>query len=123
MTFAIGMVLAAAVLPYLCTAAAKFGGPGYDNVDPRAFLSKLTGWRARADAAQRNGFEAFPVFAAAVLAAQYARAPQSRVDLLAGAFVLVRVVYSVVYVAGVAWLRSVLFGLGFLCVVLLFLSA
>ena len=120
MTFAIWMILAAAVLPYLCTAAAKFGGSGYDNAAPRAFLSHLTGWRARADAAQRNAFEAFPPFAAAVLAAQFAHAPQGRVDTLAAAFVGIRVAYSLAYVAGIPWLRTLLFGLGFLMVVLLF---
>ena len=115
-------ILAAAVLPYFCTTAAKFGGRGYDNARPRASLAALTGWRARADGAQRNGFEAFPPFAAAVLVAQYARAPQGQVDLLAAAFVAIRVLYSLVYVAGVGWLRTVLFGLGFACVVLLFFA-
>ena len=113
-------ILAAALLPYFCTTAAKFGGRGYDNANPRAFLFSLTGWRARADGAQRNGFEAFPPFAAAVLAAQYAHAPQGRVDLLAAAFVALRVLYSILYVAGVAWLRSIVWALGLLCVVLLF---
>lgn len=123
MTLAIAMVLATAVLPYICTAAAKFGGPGYDNADPRAFLSGLTGWRARADAAQRNAFEAFPAFAAAVLAAQYAHAPQGRIDLLACTFVAARVLHAITYVAGIAWLRSVAWAVGFTCVVMLFLSA
>lgn len=120
MTFAVWAILAAALLPYLCTTAAKFGGRGYDNANPRAFLSSLTGWRARADGAQRNGFEAFPPFAAAVLAAQYAHAPQGRVDLLAAAFIVLRVLYSILYIAGVAWLRSIVWALGLLCVVLLF---
>lgn len=123
MTVGTAMVLAAAVLPYLCTAGAKFGGRGYDNADPRGFLSRLTGWRARADGAQRNGFEAFAPFAAAVLLAQQAGAPQGRTDALAVAFVVVRVLYVAVYIAGVAWLRTLMFGLGFLCVILLFVSA
>ena len=120
MTFAMSMILVAAVLPYLCTAAAKFGGGGYDNANPRASLAKLTGWRARADAAQRNGFEAFAPFAAAVLVAQFAHAPQGRVDTLAAAFIGLRVLYILAYVAGIAWLRTAMFGLGFLMVVLLF---
>ena len=120
MTFAAWTILAAAVLPYLCTSAAKFGGPGYDNGNPRAFLAGLAGWRARADAAQRNGFEAFPIFAAAVLVAQQAHAPQGRVDGLAAAFIALRVAYSRAYVAGFASGRSIVWALGFACVGLLF---
>lgn len=120
MTFAMWMILVAAVLPYLCTSIAKFGGRGYDNAEPRASLARLTGWRARADGAQRNGFEAFPIFAAAVLVAQAAHAPQGRTDLLAAAFIAVRVLYILAYISGVAWLRTALFGLGFLVIVLLF---
>ena len=120
MTSATWMILVAAVLAYLCAGAAKYGGKGYDNAAPRASLAQLSGWRARADGAQRNGFEAFPPFAAAVLVAQFAHAPQGRVDLLAAAFIVIRVLYSLVYVSGVAWLRSMLWALGLLMVVLLF---
>ena len=120
MTFAAWCILMAALLPYLCASAAKFGGPGYDNAEPRAFLATLSGWRARADAAQRNGFEAFPPFAAGVLVAQLAHAPQGRVDLLALGFIAARVLYSLAYIAGIAWVRTLLFGVGILCVVLLF---
>lgn len=120
MTSATWMILVAAVLPYLCAGAAKYGGKGYDNAAPRASLAQLSGWRARADGAQRNGFEAFPPFAAAVLVAQFAHAPQGWVDLLAAAFIVIRVLYSLVYVSGVAWLRSMLWALGLLMVVLLF---
>lgn len=120
MTVAMWMILVAAILPYLCTGAAKFGGSGYDNAEPRASLARLAGWRARADGAQRNGFEAFPPFAAAVLVAQFAHAPQGRVDLLAMAFIVIRVLYILLYISGVAWLRSVVWGFGLLIVMLLF---
>ena len=48
----------------LCCAPASPGRPqGYDNHNPRAWLAQVTGFRARANAAQTNSFEAFPFFA------------------------------------------------------------
>ena len=40
---------------------------------------------------QLNGFEAFPLFAAAVIVAQILQAPQARIDILALVFVAARV--------------------------------
>lgn len=120
MTFALWTLLATGVLPYLCAGLAKFGGRGYDNASPRSSLDQLTGWRRRADWAQRNHFEAFPLFAAAVLAAHWTHAPQGRVDLLAGCFLAARVAYTVAYIADWPTLRSVVWAAGFVCVILLF---
>src|SRR3954452_15426866 len=117
MTFALWTILAAAVLPYLCAATAKYGGPGYDNAAPRSSLDTLTGWRRRADWAQRNHFEAFGPFAAAVLTAHAAHAPQRVVDWLAAGFILARLAYTAAYIGNAPNLRSALFGLGFVCVI------
>ena len=66
-TVAYWCVLVAVFLPIVCAGIAKwgsFGKPrsqgGFDNVDPRAWLARQTGWRARANAAQANSFEALP---------------------------------------------------------------
>ena len=121
MTFAAWTILAAAILPLLCTVLAKYGGRGgYDNNAPRASLDALSGWRQRADWAQRNHYEAFGPFAASVLVAQWARAPQGQVDVLAAGFIAVRVLYSIAYIAGWGAIRTVFWALGFVCVVLLF---
>ena len=46
-------VLVAAVLPYLCAYIAKVGAFGpRDNVTPRDWASRQSGWRARANAAR-----------------------------------------------------------------------
>ena len=65
-----------AVLPIVCAGIAKYGmfskshrDGGYDNNNPRAWLAKQTDWRARANAAQTNTFEALPFFFAAVIIA------------------------------------------------------
>lgn len=121
MTLANWMILAAAMLPYLAAVIAKAGAAGFDNSAPRAWLEKQGGFRQRADWAQRNHFEAFPPFAAAVILAQMAGAPQGRIDLLALAFVLLRLAYTGAYLANLATPRSLLFGLGIGCVVWLFL--
>ena len=93
MTLAYWMLIAAAMLPYLTIALAKSAG-GIDNCAQRPSLESPSGWRQRADWAHRNHFEAFPAFAAAVFVAELRRAPQNRIDPLAGIFVLLRVIYT-----------------------------
>jgi uncharacterized MAPEG superfamily protein len=119
MHFSYWMVLIAALLPYLTVAGAK-SQKGYDNASPRTFLNQLEGWRARADWAHRNHFEAFPAFAAAVLIAQMKGTQQHLIDLLAGLFILLRLAYTGIYVAGLATLRSVVWFAGLVCVICLF---
>ncbi|HJU40638.1 MAG TPA: MAPEG family protein [Tahibacter sp.] len=125
MTIAYWCVLAAAIVPLLFTAIAKFGdgGKGFTNRKPRLFQQALEGYRARAHWAHLNSLEAFPPFAAAVIIAQLAHGDQSRIDLLAIAFVVLRLVYGALYIADKASARSVVWALGFLCVVGLFVVA
>ena len=112
-TVAYWCVLFAALLPYACAYLAKSGGfgkprakGGYDNHDPRAWLGRLTDWRARANAAQANSFEALPFFIGAVVIAHQLRAPQTRLDILAMLFITLRSIYIAMYVAGLPGLRS-----------------
>jgi uncharacterized MAPEG superfamily protein len=108
------MVLVAAFLPILTVGTAK-AQKSYDNASPRAYLAQLQGWRARAHAAHQNHFEAFPVFAAAIIIAQLKHEPQSRIDLLAIGFILLRIAYTLAYTANIAPLRSLLFIAAFAC--------
>ena len=64
--------------------------------------------------------EAFPAFAASVFVAELSHAPQNRIDLLAGIFVLLRVIYTALYVVDQATLRSIVWSLGFIAVLWLF---
>lgn len=112
-TLAHGCMLVAALLPIVCAGVAKSGmmskprrEGGYDNHDPRAWLARQSHWRARANAAQANSFEALPFFFAAVIVALQVQAPSGALDLLALAFVLLRVAYIYLYVADRAALRS-----------------
>jgi uncharacterized MAPEG superfamily protein len=129
-TVAYWCVLFACLLPYVCAYLAKFqdlrkprAEGGFDNSDPRGWLARQAGWKARANAAQANSFEALPLFIAAVLVAHQVRAPQTRIDILAVLFVTLRIIYVVMYVAGLPTARSGFWALAFLANIGIFLSA
>lgn len=113
LTVAYWCVLVASLLPIVCAGLAKwgmFGTPkrqgGYDNNHPRAWLAKQTDWRARANAAQANSFEALPFFIGAVIIAHQLGASQLRLDVLAFLYIVLRLLYIMMYVADLAAVRS-----------------
>ena len=119
-TLAYWCILVAALLPILCAGLAKagsFGKPGneggFDNHNPRAWWQQQTGWRARANAAQANTFEALPFYMAAVVIAHQLGAAQGVLDLLAMAFIVLRLLYIALYLADWAALRSAVWGAAF----------
>ena len=122
MTIAYWCVLVAALLPYVATGVAKVGGERFSNRYPRRWLEQQQGFRARAHAAQGNSFEAFPLFAVAVIVAHLTAAPQERIDVLAVLFVLARIAYLVCYVADWHWARSVVWLVGLLAALTIFVS-
>lgn len=119
-TLAYWCVLIAVLLPIICAGIAKSGKfgisrakGGYDNDNPRAWLASQSEWRARANAAQANSFEALPFFIGAVIIAHQLGAYQARVDILAFLFVFLRILYIMMYVAGMANIRSLVWGAAF----------
>jgi uncharacterized MAPEG superfamily protein len=117
-TLAYWCVLLAALLPIVCAGIAKagtFSKPrregGYDNELPRDWLARQTDWRARANAAQANSFEALPFFIGAVIIAHQLGAAQFRVDVLAFVYIVLRLLYIMMYVAGMATVRSIIWSL------------
>ncbi len=129
-TLAYWCVLVAALLPIVCAGIAKWGtfskparAGGFDNSNPRAWLASQTSWRARANAAQANSFEALPFFIGAVVIAHQLGAYQTRLDLLAFVYVVLRMVYVMLYVADLASVRSVVWALALACnVAILFIG-
>jgi uncharacterized MAPEG superfamily protein len=120
-TVAYWCVLIAALLPFACAWLAKSGGfgkprsqGGFDNHEPRAWLARLTDWRARANAAQANSFEALPFFIGAVIIAHQLGATQARLDILAVLFVTLRIIYISMYVAGLPLIRSAIWAMALL---------
>lgn len=119
-TIAYWCLLVAALLPIGCAGLAKagmFGKPrrdgGYDNENPRGWLARQKDWRARANAAQANSFEALPFFMAAVIIAHQLGAHQGRLDILAFMFVVLRILYVMMYVSGMATARSIVWSAAF----------
>lgn len=121
LTVAYWCVLVAALLPIGCAWLAKSGqmtrsrrAGGFDNQHPRDWLSRQTDWRARANAAQANSFEALPFFIGAVVIAHQLGAAQIRIDVLAFVFVVLRLLYVMMYVANMANARSLIWTLALL---------
>jgi uncharacterized MAPEG superfamily protein len=123
MSIALWCVFIAALLPYFPALVAKVGGADYDNNEPRTWLAQQRGFRARANAAQQNGFEAFALFAAAVLVAHVVHGPMVSVNTAAMVFIAARVLYVPMYLAGWGQLRSLVWAVGFIATVWIFLTA
>ena len=118
-TVAYWCVLIAALLPIACAGLAKSGRigvsrreGGYDNVNPREWLARQTDWRARANGAQANSFEALPFFIGAVIIAHQLGAHQAWLDVLAFVFIVLRMLYIMMYVSGMGTARSAVWCLG-----------
>lgn len=123
-------VLGAALMPIVCVALAKrqgFGKPrregGYDNHLPRDWLARQGGMAARANAAQANCFEALPFFIGAIAIALPAGASVECVTWLALAWLLLRAIYVVCYLADRALARSVVWTLALVVNVVILFSA
>ena len=116
-------LLIAGVLPLISTAIAKWGFCDFDNHYPREWLARQTGFRARANAAQHNAFEAFPFFAVGVIVASLAQVDAGRIQALSVVFVLARLAYIYCYITDKASLRSVVWGVALACSVALYGSA
>lgn len=117
------LILAACLLPYVFAMIAKMVGgfKAKDNQNPREFLAKTTGLAARANAAQQNSFESLPLFIAAILMAEYMVVPQSVVMSLGIAYLVLRILYGICYLANWAMLRSIIWLLSLLCPIFLLL--
>jgi len=120
-TVAYWCLLIAALLPIACSLLAKAGKVGirrreggFDNEAPRVWLARQKDWRSRANAAQANSFEGLPFFMAAVIIAHQLGAAQTLLDILAFLFVVVRILYIMMYVAGFGRARSIVWSAGLL---------
>ncbi len=128
MTFAYWCVLLAALIPLACAGIGKWGmfsvarkNGGFDNHNPREWWARQGGFRARANAAQHNTFEALPFFFAAVLIAHQVKSPQGLVDVLAFSWVFLRCGYVLLYLADVPKARSGVWALALLTNIAIFL--
>ena len=117
------LILIACLMPYIFTIIAKIAG-GFklqDNQNPREFLAKSTGLAARANAVQQNSFESLPLFIASILMAEYMVVPQIFIMILGIAYLVLRVIYGICYLANWSTLRSVIWFLSMACPIVLML--
>lgn len=129
MTVAFWCVFAAVLLPYVCFGIARNRGRDAegrrlrDNRNPRDFPNRIEGLAKRAWNSQLNSFESLPGFAAAVIIAHLAGAPQLWIDTLALTWVAARVAYVAFYLADKSTLRSSAQFVSLGCVLGLFIVA
>ena len=72
----------------------------------RESMPALSGWAGRAQRAHLNMIESLVVFAIAVLVAEVADRTNETTALGATLFFWGRVAYAIIYVAGIPWLRT-----------------
>jgi uncharacterized MAPEG superfamily protein len=81
----------------------------------------ITGWAGRAHRAHRNMLENLVLFAALVLVAQVAGKTDAMTALGAQLFFWGRLAYAVVYLAGIPWLRTGVWFVSVIGMVMIFL--
>lgn len=88
----------------------------------REGMPEITGWAGRAARAHRNLLENLVLFAALVLVAVAAGKTNAMTLLGAQIFFWARVVYAGVYIAGVPWLRTGVWTVSVIGLILIFLQ-
>lgn len=119
MPIAYWCVLIAALLPIVLVSYAKFGVES-DNRYPREEYDNLPPAKRRAYAAHLNAYENFPFFAVAVIVAMTLGAAPATVNMLAMAYVAVRVIHGLLYIYNIPMMRSLIFGIGLLINIAIF---
>lgn len=123
MSIAFWCIFVAGLMPGLTALIAKLGKTeigAFDNNHPREWMARLDGRRARAVATMQNGYEGFPLFAAAVIIAQFGGAAQDCVNMLAMGYIGIRVLFTICYLQNWATLRSLVWFAGIAVILTLF---
>jgi uncharacterized MAPEG superfamily protein len=113
------MLTAALWIPYVVSQVATNGfltPPNYRDPTPRP----LPLWGKRADRTYMNAVEVFAPFAALVIAAHLLGKANSTLDFYVQSFFWLRVAHAVVYLAGIPYIRTLVFTLGFVAEVGIF---
>jgi len=86
----------------------------------REDLPALAGWAGRAQRAHRNMLESLPLFIALVLVAQVTGHANATTALGAQLFFWARLVYAIVYLIGIPWLRTLVWAVSVVGLLLIF---
>ena len=108
-------------IPYVI-AQVKINGPlqPKNYVDPT--MRPLPDWGKRADRVYINAIETFAPFATLVIVIQLAGKANATSAFLAASFFWLRVAHAAVYWAGIPYIRTIIFALGYAVVVGLFVE-
>ena len=85
-------------------------------------LPEIEGWAGRANRAHRNMLESLVLFGALVLTAHAAGRANAMTALGAQLFFWARLAYAVIYLAGVPWLRTGVWAVSVIGLILIFLQ-
>ncbi len=113
------ILTAALWIPYVVAQVMTNGflaPPNYIDPTPRP----VPLWGKRADRTYLNAVEVFAPFAALVIVAQLAGKANAMTAFWTSCFFWLRLAHAVVYLLGVPYVRTVIFTLGFVCVVGIF---
>ncbi|TXL70570.1 hypothetical protein FHP25_34105 [Vineibacter terrae] len=88
----------------------------------REDMPAITGWAGRAKRAHLNMLESLVLFAALVLVAHAAGKTNAMTVLGAQLFFWARLAYAVIYVAGIPWLRTLVWAVSLVGMILIFLQ-
>ena len=83
-------------------------------------LTETTGWASRAQRAHRNMLESIAVFAILVMSAHHLNISNDMTVLGAQLFFWGRVAFSIIYIAGIPWVRTAAWGVSLVGLVLIF---
>jgi len=85
-------------------------------------LTETTGWASRAQRAHRNMLESIAVFAILVMSAHHLNISNDMTVLGAQLFFWGRVAFSIIYIAGIPWVRTAAWGFSLVGLILIFLQ-
>lgn len=102
-------------VPFLVVAYGRLQ-VGYDTRSPRALFDKLPPYAQRATWAHQNSFESFMLFAAAALMAYVTQQDSLLAAGAAIAYLVARLLFSLFYILNIPVARSLMFGIGTLCI-------
>jgi uncharacterized MAPEG superfamily protein len=88
----------------------------------REHMPEVTGWAGRAERAHRNMLESLVLFAVLVLLARALNISNSMTVLGAQLFFWGRLAHAVLYIAGIAWVRTAAWAVSIVGLVLIFLQ-
>ncbi len=117
--YAIALAALLIYVPFLAVGYGRFQ-VGYDTSAPRSLFDKLPAYAQRATWAHQNSFEAFMQFSVAALMAYVTGQESTWAIGAAIAHIVARFFFSVFYILNIPPLRSLMFGVGMVSTVTLF---